>query len=106
MCLIAQPAFSMAGEVHDAFEHAGTTSQHHETAEAHADDASGHADDDMSALRFLMHYAHCCASTNAVLAVSPTLPPAVASPATTLSQSGRGCPQTRPGHPFRPPIDA
>ena len=103
LCLVAQPAFSMVGEVHDVLEHAGPLGGHHETSQVHAEDDDGH--DDLSALRFLMHYAHCCASTNAVLEVAMTVPSGTAAARLTLPHPGLGRTQTRPDHPFRPPIE-
>ena len=103
--LVALPAFSAAGQVHDAFGHAGESLSHHESPSVHADEPAA-GDTPSAALHFLLHYAHCCASFTA-------LPPAA--PALAVLPIDRSMPRFPPGtesvqariqHPFRPPIRA
>lgn len=105
--MVMQTALSAAGQVHDAFAHADHASMpHHESPDAHADDAEGQAGDTTAAIHFLMHYAHCCGSTTAMLSVAPLLLPTDAASTALVVRSDSGRAQERPDHPFRPPIAA
>lgn len=106
VCMVVLPALSVAGQVHDAFEHAGMPTQHHEAPEAHADDTAEPDGAGVPAIHFLMHYAHCCVSLTALPVVVPAVAPPRCISGPAMPQPGLEYAQTRPDYPFRPPITA
>ncbi len=102
--LVLQPVMAAVGEMHE-LTHDPSGSHIHDQ---HADDLGAgdeHDEDGASTLHVLLHFAHCCGATAAMVQLLGPVPsmPADASLATAMTPMA---PQPRLSSPFKPPIFA
>lgn len=102
---VLQPVLAAAGEMHALAHDPAGTHAHDLHAEAGDPAPSGGepSEDGAATLHLLLHFAHCCGATAALLPM-PAPVPAVAAPGRLAVAKAPALPAMRLSSPFKPPI--